>query len=77
MLSKVFILLTQWAGRLDNSLHPTVGIKYHLEIHIMTPYFLCAPKYFLFCAKSKADLWLRISVLITLQLLKSEFEVMM
>lgn len=77
MLSKVFILLTQCGGRLTTSLHPTGGIKYHLEIHIITSYFLCVPNIFLVCTKSKTDLWLRVSVLLTLQLLKNEFEVMM
>lgn len=77
MFSKVFIFLTQCAGSLTTSLHPTVGIKYHLEIHIITFYFLCAPNIFLLCTKSKADLWLRVSVLLTLQLLKNELEVMM
>lgn len=69
-----FILLTQCAGRLTTSVHPTVGIKYHLEIHILTSYFLCAPNNILPHTKPKADLWLRVSVL--LKLLKNEFEVM-
>lgn len=77
MLSKVFILLTQCAGTLTISVHPTVGIKYHLEIRILTSYFLCAPNIFLHCTKSKANLWLTILVLLTTQLLNDEFGVMM
>lgn len=42
----------------------------------MASYFLCAPNIFLLCTKSEADLWLRVSALITLQLLKNEFEIM-
>jgi len=73
VLSEGLILLTQCRGSLTFLLDPTVRIKYRLEISIMTSCLLFAPSIFVLCTKT--DLRLRISVLLTLRLLKGGFKV--